>query len=77
MALNKIEIEYISSAINQYRFPSVTFDFVSHREVQHHDMKDVEIVIRTLLMSADPCELKHGLANVFGAMPKSGTAEKG
>ncbi len=55
----------LRSAIEQYRFPTVTYDFGNEQEICHADMRNVEDCIRGQLRDKKTRIVKDGLANVL------------
>ncbi len=55
----------LRNAIEQYRFPTVTYDFDEEQEVCHADMRDVEDCIREQLRDKKTRTVTEGLANVL------------
>ena len=55
----------LRTAIEKYRFPTVTYDFVEGREICHVDMAAVETYLRKRLRAEESEDVKEGLANVL------------
>ncbi|MYN67896.1 MAG: hypothetical protein F4X11_23195 [Acidobacteria bacterium] len=55
----------LRTAIEQYRFPTVTYDFRKGRELCHRDMAAVEMYIGKRLRARESETVKEGLANVL------------
>lgn len=55
----------LRNAIEQYRFPTVTYDFQKGRELCHRDMAAVEMYIGKRLRARESETVKEGLANVL------------
>lgn len=65
MPLDETLLRILSKAIQHYDFPSVTYDFSSHREETHNSMREVEAEIRASLLANDLESVRNGLANVI------------
>lgn len=65
MALTKNQIKDLESAISNYKFPAVYFDFKSQTELKAADLCKLEPIIRGMLLSRDLETTKYGLANVI------------
>ena len=55
----------LRAAVEKYRFPTVTYDFVTEQEVCHPDMSAVEMYIGKRLRARESEAVKEGLANVL------------
>ena len=65
MPLDEGLLKYLTTAIGDYDFPCVTYDFDSHREKTHNSMRGVEADIREDLLADNLTALRNGLANVL------------
>lgn len=65
MSLNEEQIQILKSAIDNYAFPAIYFDFDANSEVNAGGMSEVESVISGQLKSESITEVKYGLANVL------------
>lgn len=65
MTLSYRQIGALDAAIGGYGFPQVYFDFVANAPVHAPNMAAVETAIRTMLVSANAQDVRHGLANVI------------
>ncbi len=65
MPLTQSQSTMLASAFKSYSFPAVTFNFSKNCQIQHSNMLGVETHIKSLLISRNPADVKHGLANVL------------
>lgn len=65
MSLTERQIVSLQSAIANYAFPPVYFDFCANSKVEAKNMTEVESYIRKLLISDDQQNILYGLANVL------------
>lgn len=65
MPLHKEQIQILKSAIGNYAFPAIYFDFDANCEVNAGDISEVESVISGQLRSERITKVKYGLANVL------------
>ncbi len=65
MPLDQRQVENLGTAILQYAFPPVYFDFEAHKQVHASDMREVERAIRAMLVSSIAEDIRNGLANII------------
>lgn len=65
MPLSEEQISSFHSAIKDYSFPAVFYDFDRNKEVEALSMGVVENVVNAQLRSARTEDVKHGLANIL------------
>ncbi len=65
MPLTYRQANDLQASVDVYAFPPIYFDFHINEEVHAENIFDLEIVIRGLLLSHQPQQVKYGLANVI------------
>lgn len=65
MPLTTQQVTDLQASITGYAFPPVYYDFYADAQVNAGTMQELELVIRNLLISPNPQDVKYGLANVI------------
>src|SRR4030042_962909 len=65
MPLNSQQLAALSTAISEYSYPKVLFDFVKSKEIRYMSMRELETDIRRDQISGNPDDVKRGLSNVL------------
>ena len=65
LPLSKQQAHDLETAINEYSFPPIYYDFAKKEEIRCKNMQELEIAIRQMIFMSDLEHIKYGLANVI------------